>query len=277
MVNCKICGGSSTELTTLQVLGKYSVKYYQCKECEFIQTEDVFWLEEAYGKAITKLDIGLIQRNIDLSKLSFKIISQPYFDPQKKFLDYGGGYGMFVRLMRDKGFDFYRQDVYCDNIFAEYFDLSDLSKKEQEQFELLTAFEVFEHLVDPISEIKKMLTYSDSILFSTELQPSKNLLDWWYFVPETGQHVALYSFKSLQKIAEMLELNLYSNKANLHLLSRKKFATNPIIGKNLKEKLRFFVLKPLYRIWKDLSAKTSENKKTPMMNDFEYIKSKIKL
>jgi hypothetical protein len=30
---------------------------------------------------------------------------------------------------------------------------------------------VFEHLADPLGEVKKMLEFSDNILFTTELQP----------------------------------------------------------------------------------------------------------
>ncbi len=50
---------------------------------------------------------------------------------------------MFVRLMRDNGFDFYRSDRQCENLFAKGFEASlDVSPS----YELLTAFEVFEHL-----------------------------------------------------------------------------------------------------------------------------------
>jgi hypothetical protein len=50
-----------------------------------------------------------------------------------------GGYGMFVRLMRDGGFDFHREDPLCDNLFAQGFD-----RQDDGTFELVTAFEVFE-------------------------------------------------------------------------------------------------------------------------------------
>ena len=55
---------------------------------------------------------------------------------------------MFVRIMRDKGFNFYRQDIHCQNLFAKHFDISNI--KITEKFDLLTAIEVFEHLEDPM-------------------------------------------------------------------------------------------------------------------------------
>lgn len=221
-MECKICGSKSNELFSALILNKYEIKYFQCEKCRFIQTEEVYWLKEAYNEAIGQLDVGLVTRNQQLSDATAKIISKN-FDPKGKFLDYGGGYGLFVRLMRDKGFDFYRQDSFCENIFAKYFDIDDLDEKGN--FELLTAFEVFEHLNNPIEEITTMFKYAPSILFSTELQsgtPFKSVDDWWYFSPEAGQHIGLYTYESLQQIAKRFNKNLYSNQVNLHLLTDKK-------------------------------------------------------
>ena len=63
----KITGGSTTLLFTAKVLNQYDVKYYRCNDTGFIQTENPYWLPEAYSDAITKLDIGLPYRNIQLT------------------------------------------------------------------------------------------------------------------------------------------------------------------------------------------------------------------
>jgi hypothetical protein len=83
------------------------------------------------------------------------------FPQASRFVDYGGGYGMFVRLMRDKGFDFYRSDKYAKNLFAKQFEAS-----ETISYDLLTAFEVFEHLVNPTDEVERMLKLSDAIFLA---------------------------------------------------------------------------------------------------------------
>jgi hypothetical protein len=216
MNKCKVCGSDTEFKFEKLVLNKYDVKYYQCNSCMFLQTEKVYWLNEAYSSAITKQDIGLVYRNLLYAPIVSSIIKL-FFNSNKKFLDYGGGYGLFVRIMRDFGFNFYRFDTYCENIFAEGFDEVD-----SEKYELLTSFEVFEHLENPLQEIDKMLLKSKSILFSTELQPSNDIEKWWYVMPETGQHISLFSFDSLKFIALKYNLNLYSNGKTLHLLTDKK-------------------------------------------------------
>lgn len=224
-MNCNICNGGSAHMFSAKILGKYDAQYYRCNNCGFIQTEAPYWLEEAYSSAITSLDIGLISRNLTLTPVTSALINQ-HFNPAALFLDYGGGYGMFTRLMRDNGFSFYRQDIYCENLFAKHFDLSDLPK--DAKFELLTAFEVLEHLPNPCQSLGSMLEFSDSVFFSTELVPTgvKTKDDWWYFMPETGQHISLYTSKSLNFLAKKHKLNYYSNNSNLHLFTPRKLSAS---------------------------------------------------
>ena len=71
---------------------------------------------------------------------------------------------------------------------------------------------MFEHLVEPISDIAKMLEFSKSILFTTNLVPAASLgpRDWWYYGAEHGQHISLYTRQALQHIADEFGLNLYT-------------------------------------------------------------------
>ena len=94
----KITGGDTTLLFTAKLLNQYDVKYYRCNQTGFIQTEDPYWLNEAYSSAITKLDVGLVYRNVELSDRVSKILVK-YFNPNGTFLDYAGGYGLLTRLM----------------------------------------------------------------------------------------------------------------------------------------------------------------------------------
>lgn len=218
-MNCKICNCCVDKLTSAKVLKKFDVNYFICSNCGFIQTEDPYWMELAYSSAIADSDIGLINRNIILADISKAIISK-FFNSDGKFLDYGGGYGIFARLMRDLGYDFYLYDKYCPNLFAKGFETV---LETQSRYELITAFELLEHVWDPIQELDRMLAISDSILFSTELIPISTPKpgEWWYYSLETGQHVSFYTLKSLSILAEKRGLDIFTNGKSLHLLTRK--------------------------------------------------------
>lgn len=234
-MQCNICGTATESFAEQIVLRRFPVRLFRCPACEFIQTEEPYWLAEAYAEAINETDVGLISRNVALADISRAVINL-FFDRNGRFLDWGGGYGVFTRMMRDRGLEFFRYDKYCANLFARGLDLKDAAGG---RFELVTAFEVFEHVADPVGEVRSLLQHSDSILFTTQLLPEKQALqpDWWYFGAEHGQHVSFYSLHSLRLIAEQFGLRLFSDGRLVHLLTSKRivdpafrFAVKPRIA-----------------------------------------------
>jgi len=217
-MKCRICSSESREIFSGKILNKHIIKYFHCTECDFLQTEDPYWLGEAYQSAIGITDTGILKRNNLFARRSAAVIST-FFDSNNKFLDFAGGYGIFVRMMRDFGFDFYWYDPFAENLFAKGFE-----HNKQDRVLLVTAFECFEHFTDPISEINKMLDISGNIIFSTRLfkdtppQPS----DWWYYSLESGQHISFYSAKTLKHIARKFDLHLNSDNKAFHMLSKEK-------------------------------------------------------
>lgn len=218
MHNCNICQTPQTPIFKGTILQKHSIQYYQCPNCGFISTEKPFWLEEAYGEAIADSDTGYVYRNLDFAKRISRILKQN-FNKESIFLDYGAGYGMFIRLMRDSGFKFHYYDLYCKNLFA-----PGLEIPKEHQVSAYTALEVFEHLENPVEDIAKMLQHTDTLIFSTLLRKEEysSINDWWYFSAETGQHISIYTKNSLLELAKKFELTLYSNGKDMHILSKKK-------------------------------------------------------
>jgi hypothetical protein len=218
MQTCPICGAESKECFQCTIMRRHKVKYYQCIQCRFLQTEHPFWLEEAYANSMNKEDTGILERNILMSELS-TIILYSSFDRNGLFLDYAGGYGIFTRLMRDVGFNYYWTDRYTKNIIAGGFEYESSQKS---SIELITAFEVFEHFVNPIEELDALLKLSRNILFSTKLLPlpAPPISTWWYYGIEHGQHVSFYSIETCRAIAKRYGLNFYSF-GPCHLLTEK--------------------------------------------------------
>lgn len=204
MPNCKICNSETDLFDSAKILNKYKISYFKCPECGFVQTEEPYWLKEAYSAAITVSDIGLISRNIEFSQKLNNLLKIAFSDKQT-FLDYGGGYGMFVRLMRDKGYDFEWYDEYCENLFAQG------HEKSKQHYDVITSFEMFEHIPDPVELTKSLVSLADTIIFSTELLPESTpkVKDWWYFCTDHGQHVSFYTKKSLELIANKYSLNYF--------------------------------------------------------------------
>jgi hypothetical protein len=184
-----------------------------------VQTEDPYWLSEAYNDSINMSDTGLVMRNVFLSKSASTLIYF-LFNRRGKFLDFAGGYGLFTRLMRDIGFDFYTTDPFTPNLFAKGFSYTD-----QKPIELITTFESFEHFADPIAEIEKMLAIADNIFFSTQLVPNPlpKPGEWEYYGLDHGQHIALYTPQTLEFIAHKYGLNVYSVKG-YHLFTKKRIS-----------------------------------------------------
>jgi len=246
---CKLCSNVSEKSFEALILGKYATSYYACSSCGFIQTQDPVWLEEAYKNPINACDTGILQRNERMRGLVSTLLYH-FFDPNKHYLDFAGGYGIFTRLMRDVGFDFYWCDKYSDNIFAKGFEY------ELQRIEVVTAFEVLEHLVEPVAELEKMLSISRNLIFTTELLPNPVPApqQWWYYGLEHGQHIAFYTRKSLDKLATRLGLHYYSFH-DLHVMTENElpWLKLKLIKKYLTE-LRLFE-----RLQTKLSSKTVDD------------------
>lgn len=229
MRSCNICEGTLIKFGTNKILSKYDVAYYRCSKCGFVTTETPYWLGEAYCKAIADEDTGYVGRNLLFARFTQQLIHSHY-NHRGSFLDYGAGYGLFVRLMRDAKVNFFSYDEYCMNLFAKEFQV-DLTKDFANfRYELITSFEVFEHFIFPMKEIKKLFLYTSDVLFSTELisaNPPK-FEGWPYYSGITGQHISFYSLDSLRYIAEKFNKRCYSDGRWLHLLTDREDLNIPL-------------------------------------------------
>lgn len=215
---CNVCQSSMQHQFSETVLSRYNVNFYRCPSCALLQSEKPYWISEAYEDAIVDADTGLVQRNISLARKVAPIIYF-LFDKTNKFLDFAGGYGMFTRIMRDYGFNFYWSDPYCQNYLAKGFELTDSI----EPISVMTAFEVMEHVHEPIQFLESCIRDHrvNTIIFSTQLYEGKTpSRDWWYYVFDGGQHITFYTKETLQIIAKRLGLH-FTSAHGVHLFTKK--------------------------------------------------------
>lgn len=216
VVPCRVCGNAAQPFFTQLILSKHQVAYFKCPACGQVQTEPPHWLEEAYQKT-GKLDVGMADRCVWTAQTTVALARRLGIAPEEPCLDWGAGTGLFVRLCRDYGMNFFYSDPYAVNVFAAGFERD--PGNPPPNWACVTAFEVAEHLPDPLNNFGDLFKLSPRyILFSTLLY-SGQAADWWYFT-NNGQHVAFYTRRSLEIIARYYGYHLASNDCDLHLFSR---------------------------------------------------------
>ena len=198
------------------VLGHVDATYHRCGSCGLVATLAPTWLDEAYTSAIHDADAGLLRRARRYRRLASTVIRFEGLSGGT-FLDWAGGYGVFTQLMREKGHDTWQHDDFAQPVFArEFQDPGD------RRYDLITAFEVVEHLADPRRDLASVAARTDRLLFTTETLPDgpPRVSEWWYYMPEVGQHITFHTVESLRLLGDHLGLQLTSNGSNWHLFHR---------------------------------------------------------
>jgi hypothetical protein len=220
-VNCRLCNSRiSNPFSEAELLG-HNIKYFECAQCEYVQTEEPFWLADAYASSINLSDTGIMYRN--LSNVNLVLATLALIQNRTgKVVDYAGGYGFLVRLLRDRGVDALWADPYSQNLVARGFEY----EKQNESAVLVTAFEAYEHFVKPVEEMRKLLSISSNLLLTTTLTPlpTPRPSDWWYYGLDHGQHIGFYRVKTLEYLATEFNLHLISDGQSIHFFSKNKYS-----------------------------------------------------
>ena len=220
MNNCRCCKKNlKKQLFSAEILKK-EIAYFECDNCGYVQTEEPFWLKDAYSSAINNSDTGIMTRNLYNVSLVMATLTLMR-SRSSPVVDYAGGHGFLVRLLRDIGVDAFWSDPYCENLVARGFEFENKNKAE-----LVTAFESFEHFLDPFDEMTKLLDIAPNILLTTNIiaDPAPKPADWWYYGLDHGQHIGFYRLRTLQYLANKFNLYLISDGACRHFFSKKKYS-----------------------------------------------------
>lgn len=262
--NCRVCGNNAPHLFDGDLLGKFRTAYFECTSCGYVQTEEPYWLEDAYKRSITASDTGILIRNnynVRLVLATLHLLGAL----NGTVVDYAGGYGILVRMLRDLGVEAVWADRYSENLLAAGFEY------EGRPAELVTAFEAFEHFVQPREELSRLLDVAPNVLISTEIipRPTPALDLWWYYGPEHGQHIGFFRVETLQKLAAQHGKRLITDGRSYHLFTDQKLSLlHWRIARKIVSNVPSLITSQLFtKVWSDhlqvskkKLAPTSENK-----------------
>ena len=248
---CPVCGHDRQFAFTATVLNKYDADFVHCDACDLLSAAEPHWLEEAYASSMSDIDTGVLARNWKVSRQVAGLLGS-WFDNEAQYVDLAGGDGIFVRLMRDLGLDYYWDDPYTTNRFARGFEL-----RRGTPHAAATAIEVIEHVPDPLTFLRESLaaTQARALIVTTVLYdgavPAR---DWWYYQFETGQHISFMTRRTLQTIARKLGLRLHS-RGDLHVFADPALPSLPF--RVATTRLRKVQLRAVSRGWTSLTGADS--------------------
>jgi len=225
--DCPICHSQVRLFSDFLIQGKSEGRYLSCISCQFIYADNPVWLEGSFTDALNSLDIGSLDRCIIVADF-VEVLLKSFGEDKPKVLDWGGGYGLLTRLLRDRGVDCAHYDPYVEPLFAKNIDIN-----VGDQFDLVIMSEVMLHMTDPLDTLSELLKISKRIMFTAVIAPLDVTPEWWYFMPDTGQHVTIFSEASIFELGVALEASVLSDKSFFHLVSksRPKFTTRLLFTK----------------------------------------------
>lgn len=214
--SCPVCSGTSSALDVVdfnksceEARGRYlglagvPVYYFMCANCGFCFAPELMkWGLQEFEDRIYNGDYPLVDPDYlearPRNNANSLIATFGGHAGEITHLDYGGGAGLLSRLLREAGWKSGSYDPFVDR---------GTSVESLGRFDLITAFEVFEHVPDVgalMSNLSSLLQANGVILFSTlvsdkYLEPRKRIT-WWYASPRNG-HISLYTRRSLALLA----------------------------------------------------------------------------
>lgn len=195
------------------------IYYALCEDCGFCFAPEMHqWSLEDFAAHVYNDDYRLVDPDYELVRPAGNAaLLTSLFGKEAgaiRHLDYGGGNGVLSDRLRVEGFASTSYDPFVD---------LDVDPVSLGRFDLITAFEVFEHVPDVgalMSNLAALRGERGLILFSTltsdgHIAPHQRI-NWLYAAPRNG-HISLFSRRSLTCLALRFSLNFASLSEGLHV------------------------------------------------------------
>lgn len=230
---CPVCGASTSLLDAVdfnknceEARGLHlpksgvPVAYVICDACRFCFAPELHrWPVAEFEKRIYNADYAQVDPDYISARpeSNAAMLHSLFTAGGISHLDYGGGSGVLSRALVDRGWNSQTYDPFVD---------PDVQVERLGRFDLVTAFEVFEHVPDIdklFADLQAVLKPDGLLLFSTllsdgQIEPGKPL-HWWYAAPRNG-HISLFSAESMRICMQQHDLNFASASAGLHVAYR---------------------------------------------------------
>lgn len=254
-VKCNLCEGDKTNI----LLEKNSFYLVKCKRCGLVYTNPRLKKSISYER----YDDGILNTYLSTLSAANELLQKIYLEVLKnseiyrnknRILDIGCGVGLFLKKAREENWDVFgielseiainyaKKNYNLDLIKGE---LKDVKFKDN-YFDVITMWEVIEHLKNPKEELKeifRVLREGGLLFLSTPNFNSLNFFlrkkDWciinpsdhiYYFIPETLKKFLIntgFKIKNLRTFGfnitnTILTLNLLSSSEKLYSQFRKR-------------------------------------------------------
>lgn len=199
-----------------------SVRYHLCSVCGFCFAPEIqAWSREQFADSIYNDDYRFVDPEYvrDRPLGNARTLNDAFGGSKQhlRHLDYGGGSGLLSATLRELGWNSASYDPFVD---------VSTNARDLGTYDLVTAFEVFEHVPDIqvlLEELDALCRPDGLILFSTLLSDGQiafgRKLTWWYASPRNG-HISLFSTNSLTRWMSSKGLQVASMNANVHVACR---------------------------------------------------------
>jgi hypothetical protein len=199
---CRLCAARANFVFSRTGDDGVAISCYACAGCDSLQTEEPYWIDALYanssGASNLGLDVWAVDRCMNARIATALLWKLGRFTSQRdRLLDWGGGPGLLVRMLRDIGINAFLYDKYSPNHYATGF-----TRSETEHYSFITAFEVFEHFANPATDLEPILAMNPRFLLVSTCLYRGQGPDWAYLGPPKSEHVFFYSEKALHLIAQ---------------------------------------------------------------------------